>query len=545
MNSRFKKINLMTQQFSDIYAILVLAAAIFIFRGGWALLAAFIVLIGSGYLTLKLRLPSRRLILQAATISLLIFLAGIAPIVLAAIAYFAPRIVVYLYYLTTTGKPPHDIKKIVIQRADAIGDTVLATAAIAPVKKLFPGARIDFLCRDLTKELVSDHPALNQVIVHPENKERLISLFKERQYDLIISLWEDPLFPLAAWRAGIPYRSGPLETKKYGWLYNQGVFRRLSFATHQIERNFDIIKGIGEINDPPLLDLHLSEANKESAAWLLPSSEFIVALSPGTSGTNKALPAKTYRRFIELAADKFGCRFIILGGAEEKQLAEEIASESDLAIDLTGKTTVGENAALIALCRYHVGCDSGPTHLAAGVKTPCLVIYTSKAQKPLTWGPWGVPHRIVRKAVDCPLICATRSCQSTACADQITAEELLDEFTELMAGRGITGVRETKRYWAAKSLNILLTQNNEATAATLKKEGFNVFLPARGKIDQLVEQDISVVYNPIGKTGLAWRLAALLAGAYLNFPPVIINGDRGAVDNLADLFLEKINAQHV
>ncbi|MBU0630290.1 MAG: glycosyltransferase family 9 protein [Candidatus Margulisbacteria bacterium] len=534
----------MTRQFSDAYALLTLAAAILLFRGGWLLLAAFIILIGSGYISLKLRRASHRLLLQVLTIASLLLIAGVLPVLLALTAYFAPKIVVYLYYRTTISLP-RDIKKIVIQRADAIGDTVLATAAIAPVKKLFPGARIDFLCRDFTSELVAAHPALDQVIVHPGNKEQLISLFKEHQYSLIISLWEDELFPLAAWRAGIPYRCGPLESKKYGWLYNCGVFRRLNFATHQIERNFDIIKSLGATG-PITLDLHLSEANKEKAANLFPPGDFIVALSPGTSGTNKALSAKTYGRFIDLAAAKFSCKFILLGGEAEKTIAAEIAAACGENIyDLTGKTTVGENAALIARCRFHVGCDSGPTHLAAGVKTPCLVIYTSKAQKPLTWGPWGIPHRIVRKAVDCNLICATRSCEANYCADQISAEELLEEFSRLVAGEGVADPLETKRYWAAKSLNILLTTNDGPTMAALTEEGFNVFLPSNVKIDRLVEQDISVIYNPKGRVGPIWRLAALLAGAYLNFAPAVIDKSEGPISNWADHFLKATNEKHV
>ncbi|MFA5034849.1 MAG: glycosyltransferase family 9 protein, partial [Candidatus Margulisiibacteriota bacterium] len=302
-----------------------------------------------------------------------------------------------------------------------------------------------------------------------------------------------------------------------------------------------LLQALGAAAAPIELDLQLTTENKKTAEEYLAGikTDSLVALSPGTSGTNKALSASTYARFIELAVKRFGFQFMLLGGKDETNLAKEItALAGHEVIDLTGRTTVGENAALIARARFHVGCDSGPTHLAAAVKTPCLVIYTSKAQKPLTWGPWGVPHRIVRKAVNCPLICATRACQATYCADQISAEELLAEFAELVAGRGVSGTLETKRYWAAKSLNILLLGDEEPTG--LKEEGFNLFRPERGMIDPLVERDISVIYNPDRKVGFSWRLAALLAGAYLNYPPVIIEGK--PTGSFADFFLEKINA---
>ena len=534
----FSKINLMTQQLSDTYAILTLAASLLIWRGFIPVIVIFIVLIGSGVLTLRFSKPTQRQLLMVGTILVLILVSGPIPLLLTAIVYFAPKFAAYLYYLSTAGRPTGKIRKIILQRADAIGDTVLATASIVPIKKLYPEAKLDFLCRELTKELVSAHPALNKIIIHPENKGLLIELFKE--YDLLISLWEDDLFPLAAWRGIVPHRCGPLETKKYGWLYNAGAFRRLNFARHQVERNSDILQALGAAVNPLELDLHLTPENKKTAEeYLAGIKNDIVALSPGTSGTNKALSAATYARFIELAVKRYGFQFVLLGGKDEVELAKAITSlTGHEVIDLTGRTTVGENAALIARSRFHVGCDSGPTHLAAAVKTPCLVIYTSKAQKPLTWGPWGVPHRIVRKAVDCPLICATRACQATYCADQISAEELLTEFAELVAGRGITGTPETKRYWAAKSLNVLLVGGKEPDG--LKQEGFNLFHPERGMIDPLVERDISVIYNPDGKVGFSWRLAALLAGAYLNYPPVIIEGR--PTGSFADFFLEKIDA---
>ncbi|MFA5035153.1 MAG: hypothetical protein WC500_05185, partial [Candidatus Margulisiibacteriota bacterium] len=270
----------MSRQLTDTYALLTLLAALLIWRGPLSLVVVFTVLIGSGVLTLRLTKPTQRQLLLVATIAVLFSLAGFLTLLLTAVVYFAPKIAAALYYLATTDRPT-GVKRIILQRADAIGDTVLATAAIAPLKKLYPEAKLDFLCRELTKELVAGHPSINEVVIEPENKGALIELFKE--YDLLISLWEEERFPLAAWRARIAHRCGPLETRKFGWLYNAGTFRRLNFARHQVERNSDLLQALGAAAAPIELDLQLTTENKKTAEEYLAGikTDSLVALSPG------------------------------------------------------------------------------------------------------------------------------------------------------------------------------------------------------------------------------------------------------------------------
>jgi heptosyltransferase-2 len=75
------------------------------------------------------------------------------------------------------------------------------------------------------------------------------------------------------------------------------------------------------------------------------------------------------------------------------------------ATGLAGRTTLRETAAVLERCRLYVGNDSGPLHLAAAGGVPCVEISCHPAtgrpdheNSPDRFGPWGVPHVVLRAA---------------------------------------------------------------------------------------------------------------------------------------------------
>jgi len=66
---------------------------------------------------------------------------------------------------------------------------------------------------------------------------------------------------------------------------------------------------------------------------------------------------------------------VILGTAAEAPLAATIRGLCPDAIDLVGKTTIADIAALAAGAALAVGNDTGPMHLVAAMGTPALVLF--------------------------------------------------------------------------------------------------------------------------------------------------------------------------
>jgi ADP-heptose:LPS heptosyltransferase len=59
-------------------------------------------------------------------------------------------------------------------------------------------------------------------------------------------------------------------------------------------------------------------------------------------------------------------------------------------VDLVGRTTFGELAAVLRDARCLIGVNSGPAHLAAAVGTPVVSLFAPVVSA-AAWAPWGVP----------------------------------------------------------------------------------------------------------------------------------------------------------
>lgn len=81
---------------SETYGIIALGAALLIWRGPIICLIVFLILIGSGALTLRLTNPAFKRALQILTILALLLLSGVIPVLIGAIAYAIPKIIAYL-----------------------------------------------------------------------------------------------------------------------------------------------------------------------------------------------------------------------------------------------------------------------------------------------------------------------------------------------------------------------------------------------------------------------------------------------------------------
>jgi ADP-heptose:LPS heptosyltransferase len=65
--------------------------------------------------------------------------------------------------------------------------------------------------------------------------------------------------------------------------------------------------------------------------------------------------------------------------------------------------------ALIERCRFFVGCDSGPTHAAAALQKPIVVVWGSSNFQ--AWHPWGTTFEVVRSNLPC-MPCPGYSCEA-------------------------------------------------------------------------------------------------------------------------------------
>ena len=88
----------------------------------------------------------------------------------------------------------------------------------------------------------------------------------------------------------------------------------------------------------------------------------------------------------------------------------------------SGKTSILQLPALLERCQLLVTNDTGTMHVGAAVGTRVIALFGST--DPVTTGPWGDGHVIVRKDVSCSP-CLKRICPTDhRCMDLITVDEV-------------------------------------------------------------------------------------------------------------------------
>ncbi|MFG1964977.1 glycosyltransferase family 9 protein [Nonomuraea sp. NPDC049028] len=152
-----------------------------------------------------------------------------------------------------------------------------------------------------------------------------------------------------------------------------------------------------------------------------------VVVHPGTSAPARTWPAERHRQAVrELAED--GHRVVVTG--KERELTAYVAH--DVAVDLGGRTTLSQLAALIERAGVLVAGNTGPAHLAAAVGTPVVSLFAPVVPS-ARWAPYGVPTVLLgdqralcrdTRARECPI-------PGHPCLSQVTSEQVVKAVREL------------------------------------------------------------------------------------------------------------------
>ncbi|GLZ12777.1 glycosyl transferase [Actinomadura sp. NBRC 104425] len=118
-----------------------------------------------------------------------------------------------------------------------------------------------------------------------------------------------------------------------------------------------------------------------------PGERGYVVVHPGTSVPARAWPAERCAEAVPLLAGA-GHRVLVTGDRQEKDLTARVAD--DAGVDLGGRTSLAELAAVLAGARVVVAGNTGPAHLAAAVGTPVVSLFAPTVPA-ARWAPYGVP----------------------------------------------------------------------------------------------------------------------------------------------------------
>lgn len=306
------------------------------------------------------------------------------------------------------------IKRLLIRSTNWIGDAIMTTPAVRAIRRNFPNARISMLAKPWVAPVFAHSPHVDEIIVFDAGGRhagvfgtlRLAKDLRKGRYDAAILLQNAIEAAIIAFLAGIPRRIG-FDTDGRRLLLTHPVHRTKAIkAIHQTGYYLKILEGAGMTAGRPTLELHLDPADTRRAAQM--RAEFgiapgrpLIGLNPSaTFGPAKQWFPERYAALGDLLNKELGALILIFGGPSDRELGRTITGlMSAPAIDLSGRTSLGEAMALIDRCTAFVTNDSGLMHVAAALGTPLVAVFGSTNWT--TTSPFSDTSRIVRVPIAC------------------------------------------------------------------------------------------------------------------------------------------------
>ncbi len=256
-----------------------------------------------------------------------------------------------------------------------IGDAVLTTPALVLLHQLFPAAAIDIVGDQRSVALFKNCPYRRHVYL--KHKHRLLRgsidliwRLRRNRYDLIVDL-----------------RTGILPSALRGRL--KYTHRQGKTATHAVEQHVSVICELTGDRAIPGTQIWLAEQQQQFARQQLSplTGRALLAIGPGANWERKIWPWRRYAELGTRLAD--ACSgLVLLGSRQDKGLGDSIRATVSLpCINLCGRTTLLEAAAVLERCGLFIGNDSGLGHLASAVGTPTFTLFGPG--QPQRYHPWG------------------------------------------------------------------------------------------------------------------------------------------------------------
>jgi heptosyltransferase-2 len=261
-----------------------------------------------------------------------------------------------------------------------LGDTILTTPLLVQLARR--GA-VDVVVTPAAAALLANHPAVRRIIAYDKRgRDRGLAGFlsvgrqlRESRYDVAFLAQGSLRSGALALLSRAPSRVG-FDTSAGRWFYTKRVAYREDL--HHAARLLRLARPNGRPATFEELRPSLFPGEEEQSAVdaLLNgagarSDAPLVAMAPGSVWGTKRW--SYYPELAAMLAPK--ARVVVIGGAEDRDLASAILAAAPTAVDATGKLSLLASAELIGRAAAIVTNDSSPLHLASAMGTPTVAIF--------------------------------------------------------------------------------------------------------------------------------------------------------------------------
>jgi ADP-heptose:LPS heptosyltransferase len=323
------------------------------------------------------------------------------------------------------------VKRVLVARQDNNGDVLLTGPA---VRAIAAAADVTFLCGPRGAAAARALPGVNNVIVReaqwidPEPRDieyaDILSFTEEirsHRFDeaIVFTSYHQSPLPLALLlrMAGVP-RIGAISVDFPGSLLD--VRHHVDDDIHEVERALSLARAMGY--DVPPGDSRRLAMHGLPVGSTLPFSSYVVVHPGSTVPARMWFPDRNAELVDRLC--KRGTNVVVTGARDETCLTSYVAG--DRALDLGGKTSFLEYAAIVRDASAVVCGNTAAAHVAAAVGTPVVSIFPPTIPA-LRFRPWMVTHALLGDQTIACAGCRARACPipGQPCLDSVSVDDVL------------------------------------------------------------------------------------------------------------------------
>lgn len=364
--------------------------------------------------------------------------------------------------LTSDASVFKNIKKILVIKFRHIGDVLLTVPAIRALKETFPGSNISVLVNSGTEDVLAGNPVIDELIVFDRAVKGLSAVkryikeigflkgIRARDFDMSVDLTGGDRAAIVSFLSGARYRIAWNPGKK-GFAGKKFLYTHLADVDkqkHIVLQNLEVLKHFSITTDNTDVDFFIPEDAIQSVKKIFKENNIkdnntIVHIHPTSRWFFKCWKDEYMAEVISWLIDR-GIKVVITSAPDRKEMemAKRILSfigsrftvHSSRLLDLCGRTTIKELAAISEVSDLFLGVDSAPMHIASAVKTPVIALFGPTDEN--VWGPYGKGHIVITKNLPCKP-CKKGMCQDIQlreCMTAIKPDEVKEAVSRILDG---------------------------------------------------------------------------------------------------------------
>jgi len=333
---------------------------------------------------------------------------------------------------------PDTKENILVWLPSPMGDAILCTPALRAIRKRFESAHIAFFGNSVVRQVMTPCGFTDEWLEQEGGFFANVGLLKRQKFDEVIFFKNSFGSALISFLAGIPVRIGYaregrgifLTEKLYPPKLPTGKFKPISVVDYYLA----VASYLGADVQDRSIELSIEPKDEETVKTKLPqifkAQGPVVILVPGAgAGPSKRWPAERFAGVADWLVTNYNATVVlsVAPNADERHIAGHIVEDAKQKVINLGETPVslGQLKALYARADLVIGNDTGPRHIAIGLKRKVITLVGPNNPE---WTDPGYKDEMFIKGIAPCAPCDKGICKekSHLCMEAITVERVCE-----------------------------------------------------------------------------------------------------------------------